>query len=598
MPWEKEPLHTRLLSSLAEIPRRWWLEATRPFGKSGLSPAREFFRRVLLWAPLVVLVLVVTAGAGLYFFTGWRAHDLARKAMANARAGNIQMAWLQITSAENLRGKSAEVRRTMTYVRSKANDPAALMLWDELAADMALTAEEAEERARLATRTGTDEQFAAAVEALEQAGNTAKVASMRSQRALRRGNLQQSIEEARAAAEKSEDAEKKLQLLALLLRRHAPILNAPGEPAPDEIRGAEEIIALVDRLQGTDKANEAIALALGSFPKSPEKSRAWAEAAMEQLSTDNPALLPAARYLVRSGTATNREIYRKLSPVFAGAPPSRQARLAELLTENGLAEEALLLITAKKAAADPLAFEERGRALAALGKWDELLALSESPANATESTKLFLRGLAAKNMGKAGVAQRALADAFRASMREGNGAEVLSSLDLIGEGNAADPIIVEMCGRNETADGAFRAARDRFGRRGQSATLARAYEAAFKATPDAPSVQDYRRRLDLLAGKYVSPEDTAAAVAAAPADPSPRFTHALALLRENRAGDALGVFHDIDIFVDQLPPGDKAIVIALWEANGMNNYAASLRNSLDLALLEKGEYALILRSQP
>ncbi|MFM8719802.1 MAG: hypothetical protein ACKOFH_09780, partial [Chthoniobacterales bacterium] len=524
----------------------------------GLTPTREFFRRVMLWAPAVVLMLVVFGGAGLYFFTGWRAHDLARKAMDNARAGKIQMAWLQISSAQNLRGKSPEVRRTMTYVRSAANDPAAIALWDELAAEMTLTQEENEERARLATRVGTDEQLAAAVAALEQSGDAAKVASMRSQRALRRGNLQQSIDEARAAAETSGDAEKKMELLALLLRRHAPMLNAPGEPDPQELRAAEQMVELVDYLQDGEKGNEAIALALGAFPQSPEKSRAWAEAAMRKLCTDNPALLPAARYLVRSGAENAADIYGMLSPVYAGAAPAKQAQLAEFLTTNGMAEEALLLITPKKAAADTAAFEERGRALASLGKWDELLALSESAANTTQSSKLFFRGYAAKNLGKTSVAQKSLADAFRVAVREGNALAILSALDGIGEGKASDPVIIEMCGQSETTDGMFRVARDRFGRRGQFASLAKAYEAAATAKPEASSVRDYQRRQNLLSGKTVQSEETAAAVAAAPADPSLRFTHALALLRENRAGDALGVFHDIDIFVDKLLPGDKA----------------------------------------
>jgi hypothetical protein len=595
MPWVKESLPRRVWSSVADVPRGWWHEATRPFGKSGLSPARELFRRFLLWAPLIVLVLVAIGGTGLYFFTGWRAHDLARKAMDNAQAGKIQMAWLQVSSAGNLRGQSPEVRRVMVYVRSAANDPAALALWDELAADMKLTAEENKERARAAARFGTEEQFAAAVAALEQEGDAAEVATWRAQRALRRGNLQQSIDEARAAAETSGDAEKKIQLLALLLRRHAPMLNAPGEPAPQEVRAAEQIVELVDGLQGTDQGNKAIALALGAFPKAPEKSRTWAESAMTPLSTDNPALLPAAYYLVRSGAETAPDMHRRLSAVYAGAAPAKQAQLAEFLTSNGMAQESLLLITPKKAAADPAAFEERGRALAALGKWDELLALSETAANTTESSKLFFRGCAAKNLGKTTVAHTALADAFRASVREGNASAILSALDSIGEGKASDPAIIEMCGSAETADGMFRVARARFGRRGQFASLAQAYDAAAKAKPDAPSVQDYRRRSDLLAGKTVSSAETAAAVASAPADPSPRFTHALALLSEDRAGDALGVFHDVDIFVDQLPPGDKAIAIALWEANGMNGHAASLRRSLDPALLEKGEYALILR---
>ena len=483
----------------------------------------------------------------------------------------------------------------MAYVRSAANDPAAIALWDELAAETTLTAEENEERARLATRIGTDEQFAAAIVELEQSASAAEVASMRSLRALRRGNLQQSIDEARTAAKTSGDVEKKMELLALLLRRHAPMLNAPGEPDPQELRAAEQIVELVDDLQNGEKGNDAIALALGAFPKAPEKSRAWADAAMKKLSIDNPALLPAARYLVRSGAESAADIYRKLSPVYAGAAPAKQAQLAEFLTTNGMAEEALLLITPKKAAADPAAFEERGRALAALGKWDELLALSETTANTGESSKLFFRGWAAKNLGKATMAQKALADAFRVSVREGNAAAILSSLRTIGSDDAADPVVIEMCANRDTADGMFRVARDRFGRRGQFASLSKAYDAAAAAKPEASSVRDYQRRQNLLSGKTVMSEETAAAVAEAPADPSLRFTHALALLRENRAGDALGVFHDIDIFVDQLPPGDKAIVIAIWEANGMNSYADTLRGSLDPALLERGEYALILR---
>lgn len=595
MAWEKEPLHARLWSSVTDMPRRWWREATGPIGKFGLTPGRELWRRLLLWAPVIVLSLVVLGGAGLYFFTGWRAHDLARKAVNNARAGRIQMAWLQVASADNLRGGSSEVRRAMAFVRSTANDPTSVAIWDKLAEGMVLTVQETEERARVAARIGTEEQFATALAALEKDGEATKAATLRAQRALQRGNLQQSLSQARVAAEASGDGEKKMQLLTLLLRRHAPMLNVPGQSDPADIRGGEEIIALVDGLQGTEQGNAAIALALGAFPQSPEKMRAWAEAGMTQLSTNNPALLTAAQYLVQSGAANAQDLYRKLSPAFAGADPARQAGLARFLTDNGMAEETLLLITPKKAAADASAFEERGRALAALNRWEGLLALSETAANTTESSKLFFRGWAARNLGKTGIAPKALADSFRAALREGNAQAILSAIDSSGEGKVADPVIIELCGNVRAADDMFRLARDRFGRRGQFASLARAYDAAAKARSDAPSVQDYRRRQALLEGETVSSAETAAAVAAAPADPSPRFTHALALLRENRAADALGVFHDIDIFVDQLPPGDKAIVIAIWEANGMDGHANTLRNSLDPALLGNGEYALILR---
>ncbi len=558
------------------------------------QPWRAVLRRLLLWIPVLVLLGTVIGGAGLYFFTGWRAGDLARKAVANARAGNLQMAALQIASARNLRAGNAEVRRATIYVRSMCNNSDAPARWEELAEEMTLTAGEAEERARAATFFGTDTQFATALAALEQGGDQAKAAALRSTRALSRGDLEQSIREATTAAGISGDPAQKLELVRLLLSRHAPLLRMP-DPTPDEVRSGQRIIALVDELQGTPEARDAVALVLGAFPQTPGKMRAWADAAMADLSSGNPALLPAAGYLVRSGAAKAPDVYRKLSPAFAGAAPARQAGFARWLTGHGMAEEATVLLTPEKAATDPAAYEERGRALAALGRWNDLLALSETPATAPESMRLFFRGWSSRELGKIGVAPKALRDALRASAREGTTLQIVAALDSIGEGKTADPILIEMCGTSGMADRMFRAARDRFRRRGQFASIAKAWEAAAAAEPDARSVRDYRRRMELLAGRPVPSAETASAMDAAPADANAHFTHALALLREGRSADALGVFHDIDIFVDQLPPGDKAIVIAIWEANGMAGKAATLRRSVDPILLEKGEYALILR---
>lgn len=597
MPWEKEPLHRRLWSSTADFFVRWWKEATGPLRRSGhRNFTAAILRRVMLWVPVVVLVLVLLGGAGFYWFTGWRAQDLTSKALQNARAGNIQMAWVQIMSAKSLRGGSPEVRRTMIYVRSKANDPAALALWDELAAEFDLTAEEMNERARAAVRAGTDEQFAAAVAALERSGEPAKAAMFRARRALRCGNIEQAVAEARSAVQKSGDPADKMQLLMILMRRYASMFGsaaAANVPSPGPVK---EIIALVDELQGTNQGNNAIAVALGAFPLPADKARAWAEVAMKDTSADNPALLPAARQLVRSGASSAQDIHGRLSPVYAGSDPALQAGFAEFLTQNGMAEEALLLISARKAEADPAAFEERGRALAALKRWNELQALSNSTASAPESAKLFFRGWAFAKLGDDGRADKALGDALRAAAREGRAPAMLAALDSISRGKVADTVTIELCGKKETADAMFRVARDRFGRRGQFASLGAAYVAAAEADPGSACVEDYRLRVNLLENRYVLSSQTGAAVAAMPRDVPTRFTHALALLREGRAGDALGVFHDIDVFAEQLPPGDQAIAIKIWEANGMTRHAASLRATLDPALLEKGEYALLLPS--
>ncbi|MFM8230632.1 MAG: hypothetical protein ACKOAL_05360, partial [Chthoniobacterales bacterium] len=71
---------------------------------------------MILRLVLVVLVgvpLLVGIGfAGYYFFAGWRARDLAAKAKVNLEDGNLRMAWLQISSAKDLRAEDPEVWRT------------------------------------------------------------------------------------------------------------------------------------------------------------------------------------------------------------------------------------------------------------------------------------------------------------------------------------------------------------------------------------------------------------------------------------------------------------------------------------------------------
>jgi hypothetical protein len=593
---ERPNIFSRAASSVADFFVSWWRAAAGPIRWHNFpSPFRAILHRMMLWIPVAVLVTALVGAAGVYGLTGWRARDLADRAMESARSGNLAMARLQVASATNLRSRDAAVQRAKIFVQSRLNDPGALASWQKLAGESALTAEELEERARLAMVAGTEEQFAASTEALAKEGLAARAAALRSSRQLRRGNLAGSIAEARDAAAQSDDAAKKLELLRLLLTRHGPMLNVAGAVNPEDRAGREEIIALVDELQATPQGNEAIALTLGAFPLPAEKTGAWAEAAWQDRSPTNPALLPAARFKVALGTASADDVAGQLAPLFAGVEVAQQAAFAGWLNAQGKWADAAMLITPARAAQNAVAFEMRAQALASLERWQDLLAMSEAASNAPESLRLVYRGMAAQKLGRVGIAPKSLADAVRAAVREGTLAPTLQAVDALGEGKLADPIIVEMCGSPGMTDRMFRVARDRFGRRGQFATMAKAWEAAVQAAPDAPAVQDYRRRMDLLEGRAVASTETAAAVAAAPADPAVRFTHALALLREGRPGDALGAFHDLDVFVDRLAPGDQAIVVAIYEANGMGSHAAALRRSLDARLLEQGEYALILR---
>jgi hypothetical protein len=106
-------------------------------------------------------------------------------------------------------------------------------------------------------------------------------------------------------------------------------------------------------------------------------------------------------------------------------------------------------------------------------------------------------------------------------------------------------------------------------------------------------VEDLRRYGQLLSGVAVDPEETSAALAAAPSDVNLRFTHALALLKAGRSSDALAVFDDFDVFVEQSPPGQQAVAAAIFAATGNERAARGLAASLDAHLLAPGEFALI-----
>ncbi len=115
MSWGKQPQRFRIWSFVKEIVPRWWWEVTEPLGKRGLSPGRKFFRRLMLWAPAIVLSLVLVGGIGLYFLTAWRARDLARKAMENARAGGIRsFARCSVTRSPWIRPCHREIRSGST----------------------------------------------------------------------------------------------------------------------------------------------------------------------------------------------------------------------------------------------------------------------------------------------------------------------------------------------------------------------------------------------------------------------------------------------------------------------------------------------------
>jgi len=556
---------------------------------------RQILLRSLAIFGAFLLLLGILGAVGYQFFTGWRARDLAGKAKENFEKSNYRMAWLQINSAKDLRGNEPEVLRVMGMIEAAIGNASALDSYEKLAQKTELTPEDLKARAEIATRFGTDEQFSQAVTALDASGQSLEAGKLRTARQLRRGDIDRAISEARTAAAVSDDAALKLALARLLVQRYRPEFGPGRNPSAEALARSAEVVEIIDGLLETPQRNEALALALSEVNTVPKNRQRWAALAMEKVDIDNPALLPAAAVLVRSGQKTSEQIHEQLRPIFDAAPLERRAAYSLWLTGAGLPKESLTLITAQEADESAAAFGARTEALFATENFDGVLAAVESGSNIDADVRLSVKARAeyARGRGAQGGAA-ALREAMDAAAKSQRLEMIVPTADALGASTVVEEKIAELCGDSAVADYVFRVARDRFSRSGRSSLLATSLKRARAALPQSPAVQDYLRYLSLIGTGQVDIDETAAASAAEPANVTFRITHALNLLKNNQPAEALKVFDDVIIFANRLPPGQLAVIAAVLSAGGDAKRARSAAALLDPDLLLPGEYALIL----
>ena len=571
------------------------------------SRRRQLLLRVLGISAAVLVALAIVGATGFYFFQGWRARDLAEKALQSFENANYRAAWLQMNSARSLRPDDPAVLRSAAIIESRFGMPSAMESWDRYAEKRDLSAEDLVERGRAAAALGNEEQFQRAVDGLDAAGDASSAGRLRTVRSLARGNMDRAIEEARRSAAATDDPAMKLDLARLILRRHVDQLAAAPQ-AEESQRTAKEMFAIVDSLQGTSKGEEALAFGLTFLLPGQEEQERWANLAMKNADPSNPALLPAATVMVDLGKAKPEELHAQLRPIFDAAPLDRRAALMAWLTRQGMPREALTLITAQEAGESVDAFLARTAALAKLGSWPAVIETVDAGGNAPLSVRLVTKARAEYAMRQqAQSGAKSLADAMRAAAREGTLAAIVATGDEMGGQNVVDATLVELCGDPAVADEVFRMTRDRLSRRGPASRLqlAEAHSRAVASAPNAISAQDYARYLKLLtppkedeteneaAARTVSPEETAQAVAAAPTDPAVRATHALALLKAGRPQEALGAFDDLTVFFGRVPPALQAVICRVLAEGGQKPAALQAVQAIDRTALTNGENGLL-----
>lgn len=558
---------------------------------------RRGWKRLLRRPWMLVLLAVITLLGGFYLFTGWRARDLAGKARGNFERGNYRMAWLQLRSAQELRAGDPEVLRTSAMLEAKFGRPEALASLQELESRGALREEDLQEKARMAMRFGSEEEFEEALRKLEAMGGGGEAMPLRAARAALRGDLDRAIVEARRAAQTSGQPEARLELARLLATRHGHVLRNLGRPAAEDVPALQEMVGIIEDLQSTEVAEAALALGLGTLAADDNTKKKWAGAAMKNLSPANPALLPAAEVLVRSGTASAEDLHAKMRPVYDTASLAQRSDFALWLSRQGLPKEGLTLITAQEAADDLSAFLARTDALARLANWPGVLEAADAAQKVPDSMRQLTRVWAVANLENAlamGPAMtQAVQTAVQAAAREKQLRPMLDSLDAIGAGAAADAELVRLCSDPATAEAAFSLLRERIGRSAGTAALEPAYQRAKQAAPDSPSVLDHGRYLELFRTLRLDSSDTAAAIASQPAQIPPRITHALLMLRGNDPAAAKAAFEDVTVFFDEMAPAHQVVVAAFTAGTGDKDLARMMRGAINTNILTSGEKGLL-----
>ena len=581
---DKPPTPTRFAETprLHDVIGDWWREATGQTSDwhHDLSPGRAILRKIMLWSPAVVVFALVGGGIGTFLFTGWRAQDLAAKAVASLERGDQRLALIQAESARNLRKNNPDVLRAFAKVRFAVNDPVCLEIWQQLAEQGPLSLEDRQAQAEAAVRFGGEDLFDTAIAEFEATGRQADADTWRGRRALQQKNFTSAVQYLRQAAEADPTADRRLEVAQLLVTVGTADSRA-------------EAAQIVESMADGPDASKALTFGLSSVPTGPATRRGWAERVLANPKSEDPAVLTAADAMVNDRLMTVDEMVAQLQMVFTGARLEDRGRYAKWLLDRNRPADALDFVRPAEVRGSRGGYLVRAEALSAMQNWTALRDMVSSGSPLNESVTNILRARAEEGLGRSSAARSSLRKAIRASVPRGALAETMAEVDRMDQPGLSDEVLLELCGEYATAEYALRVARWRFSTRGEPRLRQEAYRRAIKAAPQASTVADLARLERLLNREPVNTAETAAALEVEPENIDFRLTHALALFADGRAAEARTVLEPHRIVQHQLQPGQKAIAAAVLAATGSKSEAINLARTMRSDHLTDAEYRLV-----
>ncbi len=546
---------------------------------------QQFWRRFLLIGLAVAAVLAIAAAAGIPLVKDWRARQFAAKADLLRAEGKVVEAYSHAASAIQIRPRMPEARRAYAAVLVAAGRPEAIAVFQGLIEDGNATPQDRLDLAEASLRFGDialAEKEAFRLMQQGQRTSDALFVLARVRLAQQRGaDAMQALQECVEAGGGAEPA--------ILLARLRFAANTPDS--------AQAAVALLRPIAAQkDAAGLAALMALlGSPALRTDEAGAWIEAVRAHPLAGDEQKLAAANAQIERDPASRADVLRRALDEYRGASPDRRLLLSRWLNQRREYAAALEIIPADEASARSDLFLVRLDALAGMGDWKsiaEMLRAASLPLQGPVA--LLYRGRAARELGE----KESSAAFYRRAIIEAAPTPdlmwyVINYLQRVGETQVLEQELTRLTNNPAIARQAFQALVPIVQSRQDAEELYLLYDRMLKALPAERVVQNDYRYFAALTGRRADTGGARELVAAEPQMLAYRVTLAFTLLKNGQPDAALHVFDGVTLDPAQIQPYQRAVLAAVLGANGRENEARQLTNSIPGDALTTKELELV-----
>ena len=560
--------------------------------ESPLSPVeRETGTGARRWKILGMLLTLVIALAGvsaLGLVEKWRTRQARQMVQGTTEmfaAGQQQEAMLRVQAAWRMRPDEPQVIRAMSYILEASNNPQALELYEKLATSGAMSENDRQRYVQAALRFKRDDVAEREAQILAQAGDSGFVHLVKAEQFRAQGKPGGEEKELRAVAPESA-----AQDTALL--RLASALASRGESAAEARAEALSIFTKLSS-RGDGVGLDALANAITSGALPPGERAAWTDRlASHPLASDRTFLIAqTARW--PEDKDGHRTIVKAVMTRFADAPMGRKLAALQWLNEHQEFARALDLMPEEQARTNPSAFVLWLDALAGGGDWTAVdVALSkEGPLKGGVLVELF-RARAANHVGRDDTARQSYERAIHMALTDP--AQMPTALNFF-QVDGKNAMLVELL--KQALNGPDKLAAEatllRVNQQNRSAEeLHDTWSSIARSKPDDTAAANTADYYALITGAAPPSTPTARGLVP-PRDLNLSTLRALALLKEGKEKEAVGLFEGMSVKSDQITPQQKLVLVCVLAANGRMDQAKAMGGTLDPSVLTTQEIKMV-----